>query len=278
MITALRIHQSAAGAAPNLKLRTHQLVARGYAFQSARGLLSSILPSTRFVSSSSPVALALAATACVIGYASNETSCGANINGREAGFAWKKLLFGEVPSSAFRRAWEAGDLAALQKVDCSRLVSRVVVKTEEQFAAQLSKKEGTKLNSKQCVFVTPASSWIDLLEAAKKGGRNATVRAADALDFVGWDRETITRAQDEKLIAQLWVWSEGGEVTAREAATWDFVFDSVLPACAKGAAIFVPPGGLPKPKAWYVHRSKKSCIAFEMESPALTHYAFVWAM
>ena len=91
-----------------------------------------------------------------------------------------------------------------------------------------------RLNSRQWVFVTPASSWV--AEPGAGGPPNSVVAGADgrsALDFVGWGNEGIELAIKAGKACRIFVWRDS---TGRDAtATWAHVFDTVLPAAAASA-------------------------------------------
>ena len=139
----------------------------------------------------------------------------------------------------FRALFEAaakGDqdaLAQLQQHDTEALVTRLVVRTEEEFENQLANPSQTRLNPLQVVFVTPAASWVKWLGEAR--GHAST--AASALDFVGWEKAEIEWAQGEGKCGRIYVWVD--EEAAGCAGTWDLVFDRLLPECAVGAADFL---------------------------------------
>jgi hypothetical protein len=146
-----------------------------------------------------------------------------------------------------KQGLEQGDLGALQQLDCHALVTRLVVKSPSELAEQLESKETTRLNSKQMVFATPATSWLDWGTSI---GPSPDERAASALDFVGWERDGIDWARKEGLHARLYVWEGGaGASSGSSLATWDLVFDEILPRCARGGATFLAKGQ-DKPKGW----------------------------
>ena len=143
----------------------------------------------------------------------------------------------------FKRLFEQGDLGALEQLDCSTLTTRLVVRTPADFA----EKKATRLNSKQVCFVTPATSWV---EWAAGMGTGDDEMAASGLDFVGWEKEDIELAASKGRHARIYVW-DGGAGVGSCAATWDLVFDEVLPRCARGAATFVLAPGQARPAAWW---------------------------
>jgi hypothetical protein len=151
----------------------------------------------------------------------------------------------------FRALFEARDPHALRELDCTALVTRLVVRSESDFAAQLGDRAGTALNSKQAVFVTPASSWVEWLAAQPAAPSAASAAsAADALDFVGWNPDDVDWARSAKRCAKIYVWRAAADGAGLAPATWDLLFDTVLPACAAEAPSFVPPNG-ELPAAWW---------------------------
>eukprot|EP00936_MAST-01D_sp_MAST-1D-sp1_P001164 g1164.t1 len=148
----------------------------------------------------------------------------------------------------FRTLLEQRATHTLRELDCTSLVTRLVVRSESDFAMQLADRAGTALNSKQVVFVTPASSWIEWLE--KQPAAPAAVSAADALDFVGWSEGDIEWARSANLSAKIYVWRAAANGADLAPATWDELFDTVLPACAADALAFAPPNGK-FPAAWW---------------------------
>ena len=150
---------------------------------------------------------------------------------------------------SFCSAFDKGDIKALKRLNTSKLVTRLVVRSEKEFAEQLADRTNARLNSKQAVFVTPAASWIDWLESTQQAGKDSPSRSYKALDFVGWESSDISWAKNAKKSAKIYVWTEGED----EAwpATWDSVFDQVVPTCARGASTFEFAKGVSKPASWW---------------------------
>ena len=154
-------------------------------------------------------------------------------------------------ATRFRELVEQADWTKLRELDTSCLASRVVTDDQTNLHARLSSPSEYSLNSKQVVFVTPTSSWIKWGEQldSTSASSDGSSKAARALDFVGWNTDDIEWARRSNKSAMIYVW-EDPEIVERDCtATWDFVFDFVLPECAAGAASFKAPEGK-KPPRW----------------------------
>ena len=143
-------------------------------------------------------------------------------------------------AARFRELVEQADWKTLRELDTSCLASRVIADDQTNLHARLSSPSEYSLNTKQVVFVTPTSSWIDWGEQLDSTtvSSEGSSKAAKALDFVGWNTDDIEWARSSNKSAMIYVW-EDPELAERDCtATWDFVFDFVLPECAAGAASF----------------------------------------
>ena len=127
----------------------------------------------------------------------------------------------------FRTLLEQRATHTLRELDCTSLVTRLVVRSESDFAMQLADRAGTALNSKQVVFVTPASSWIEWLRNSR---RRRPPSPADALDFVGWSEGDIEGALREPVRQNLRV--AGCRQRRRLCSRYGMSYSIPYPSCA----------------------------------------------